>query len=374
MLECLAALGVPLGEVDADVTVEGSGGALVPRASRVDARLAGTTSRFVTALAALSPRAVTVDGAPPLRRRPMKPLHDALVALGADVQPGGEPGHLPVTVTGPLTRGGELMLPGDVSSQYLTALMLIGPLLEGGLRVALTTPLVSRPYVELTATVMAEFGVQAVLVGDREVVVPEGRYGATRYTVEPDASTASYPLAMAAVVGGRVEVSGLRSSSAQGDVRFADLLGRMGCTVIDGPNGIGVERARDLALDGIDVDLAEASDLVPTLAAVAATASTVTTITGVGFIRRKESDRLSDLATELNKTGARVEVLADGLRISPTPRLHGAVLEPHDDHRLAMAFGVLGSAVSGIEVRDPGVVAKSWPDFWTVRDALLSTT
>ncbi len=113
---------------------------------------------------------------------------------------------------------------------------------------------------------------------------------------------------------------------------------------------------------------------MPTLAAVAATASTVTTITGVGFIRRKESDRLSDLATELNKTGARVEVLADGLRISPSPRLHGAVLESHDDHRLAMAFGVLGSVVSGIEVRDPGVVAKSWPDFWTARDAMLSIT
>ena len=374
MLDCLAALGVRLGEDDADVTVEGSGGALLPREGRLDARLAGTTSRFVTALAALSPSPVTIDGAPPLRRRPMKPLHDALAALGVDVQPGGEPDHLPVTVTGPLTRGGELTLPGDVSSQYLTALMLIGPLLEGGLRVALTTPLISRPYVELTSTVMAAFGVHGVLVGDRVVVVPEGRYGAARYAVEPDASTASYPLGMAAVVGGRVEVLGLHSSSAQGDVRFADLLGRMGCTVVDGPEGIGVERDRDVALDGIDVDLADASDLVPTLAAVAATASTVTTIAGVGFIRRKESDRLSDLATELNKTGARVEVVAEGLRISPSPRLHGAVLESHDDHRLAMAFGVLGSAVSGIEVRDPGVVAKSWPDFWTVRDALLSST
>ena len=188
----------------------------------------------------------------------------------------------------------------------------------------------------------------------------------------PTRRAASYPLGMAAVVGGRVEVAGLRPSSAQGDVRFADLLGRMGCTVVDGPDGLGVERDADEPLMGIDVDLADASDLVPTLAAVAATASTVTTITGIGFIRRKESDRLSDLATELNKSGARVDVLTDGLRVSPSPRLHGAVLESHDDHRLAMAFGVLGSAVSGIEVLDPGVVAKSWPEYWTVRDALLS--
>jgi 3-phosphoshikimate 1-carboxyvinyltransferase len=178
---------------------------------------------------------------------------------------------------------------------------------------------------------------------------------------------------MAAVVGGRVEVPGLRSSSPQGDVRFADFLGRMGCTVLDGPEGLGVARSREVALVGIEVDLADSSDLVPTLAAVAATASTATTITGVGFIRRKESDRLSDLATELNKAGGRVDVLADGLRISPSPRLHGAVLEPHDDHRLAMAFGVLGAAVSGIEVLDPAVVAKSWPEFWTMRDALLSS-
>jgi len=373
MTECLGALGVRLALEGTVVSVEGSGGVLTSGAGRLDARLAGTTSRFVTAVAALSPRPVTLDGAPPLRRRPMAPLHDALAALGADIRPGAESGHLPVTVTGPLVRGGEVTLAGDVSSQYLTALMLIGPLLEGGLRLALSTPLVSRPYVELTATVMAGFGVEGVLVGDREVAVPNGRYRGTRYAVEPDASSASYPLGMAAVVGGRIDVAGLRPSSAQGDVRFADLLGRMGCTVVDGPDGLGVERDRHEALVGIDVDLSEASDLVPTLAAVAATASTATTITGIGFIRRKESDRLSDLAAELNKTGARVDVLDDGLRISPSPRLHGAVLDPHDDHRLAMAFGVLGCAVSGIEVVQPGVVAKSWPEYWTVRDALLST-
>ena len=172
----------------------------------LDAGLAGTTSRFVTAVAALANGPVTIDGAPPLRRRPMGPLHDALGRLGVAVRAGEREGGLPVTVTGPLTTGGELDIAGDVSSQYLTALMLIAPLLAGGLRLRLTSPLVSAPYVHLTAAVMASFGVADVRVGDDEIVVAEGRYRGTDLTIEPDASSASYPLAMAAVAGGTVRV------------------------------------------------------------------------------------------------------------------------------------------------------------------------
>lgn len=373
MVGCLRDLGVdvttsPDGEA---VLVGGTGGALAGGARRVDARLAGTTSRFVTALAALAPGPITIDGGPPLRRRPMAALHHALRALGAEVT--ASDGGLPVTIAGgPVREGGTVSVRGDVSSQFLTALMLIGPLLRGGLQFELTTTLVSRPYVGLTAGVMATFGVDAVEVEDRRVVVQEGRYRGVGYAVEPDASSAGYPLAMAAVAGGRVEIAGLASSSPQSDVRMVDLLGRMGCTVLDGPDGVGIERARDVALRGVDVDLADASDLVPTVAVVAATASSPTHIRGVGFIRAKESDRLRDLADELNKAGARVTVEDDGLRIDPSPHLHGAVLDPHDDHRLAMAFGVLATAVAGIEVLDPAVVAKSWPDFWTARSRWLA--
>jgi 3-phosphoshikimate 1-carboxyvinyltransferase len=368
----LTALGIALSSEGTSVTIEGSGGRLTAGAVRLDARLAGTTSRFLTAVAALAPGPVTVDGDPPLRARPMAPLHGALATLGATIEPAAAPGRLPVTVGGPLSTGGRLELPGDVSSQFLTALMLIAPLLDGGLRVELTTSLVSRPYVELTAAVMAAFGVRGVEVGERSVVVPAGRYAATRFAVDPDASSASYPLAMAAVAGGRVEVRGLRLTSPQGDAWFADLLGQMGCTVFDGPHGMGIERDRAVPLTGIDVDLAQTSDLVPTLAVVAATASSPSTITGVGFIRGKESDRLADLAAELRKLGAAVMVEDDGLRIDPAGELHGAALDVHHDHRLAMAFGVLACAVSEIEVQDPDVVAKSWPGFWRFRDQVLA--
>jgi 3-phosphoshikimate 1-carboxyvinyltransferase len=362
MVDCLAALGVAVGLGDHDgAVVEGTGGRLAAGAHVLPARLAGTTSRFVTALAALAPDPVTVDGLPPLRARPMTPLHDALVQLGAQVTPGESWGHLPVTVGGSIREGGRVSIRGDVSSQYITALMMIGPLLRGGLTIELTTPLVSRSYLAITAAVMASFGVTGVELSEALVVVPEGRYRATSYVVEPDASSASYPLAAAAIVGGTVHVPGLTASSLQGDARFAHLLGDMGCDVVVNDRGTTV--TREGFLRGIDVDMVDLSDLVPTLAAVAPFAHTATTIRGVGFIRGKESDRLGDLCRELRAAGVDATETDDGLQVRPGVP-HAARLGTHHDHRLAMSFGLLGLAVDGIEIEDPGVVSKSWPSFW----------
>jgi 3-phosphoshikimate 1-carboxyvinyltransferase len=261
---------------------------------------------------------------------------------------------------------------GDVSSQFISALMMIGPELESGLAIELTTPLVSLPYVELTAAVMRAFGATDVTVDDHRIVVPSGSYRGRTYTVEPDASSASYPLAIAALRGGEVTISGLRRDSAQGDVAIVDLLVAMGCRADASADRVVVTRDPELPLRGVDVDMADISDLVPTVAAVAVTASTPSTIRGVGFIRSKESDRLGDLAGELRKTGARIEVTDDGLRIEPAGALHRAALDTHHDHRLAMAFAVLGSIVDGIEIGDPDVVTKSWPGFWTAYDSLTS--
>ncbi len=368
MLECLEQLGCGIGTDVVDganvAHVIGTGGDLAPGPTELNTRLAGTTSRFVTALAALGPGPYTVDGDPPLRSRPMEPLHDALSALGAELEPGEQWGRLPVTVSGPVRGADALVLPGDVSSQYVTALMLIAPYLRRGMRLGLSTELVSRPYVEMTRGVMAAFGVAGVEVADRRVTVPAGRYDPTEFRVEPDASSASYPLAAAAMVGGAVHVPGLGSTSVQGDARFADVLVSMGCTAVVGADHTVVMRRRDQPLRGIDIDMADISDLVPTVAVVATQAVTPTRITGVGFIRAKESDRLGDLAAELNATGAAVTVDDDGLTIHPTDLLHGALLGTHHDHRLAMALGLLGLVVDGIEIADPGVVSKSWPGYW----------
>jgi 3-phosphoshikimate 1-carboxyvinyltransferase len=374
MIDCLGALGVPIGVSTVDglvvANVTGTNGGLPAGPVTLDARLAGTTSRFITALAALGPGPYLIDGAPPLRRRPMAPLHDALHALGARIEPGESWGHLPVTISGPLGGADAIVMPGDVSSQYVTALMLIAPLIRNGLRLGLSTMLVSRPYVEITKAVMESFGATGVDIAHRHVHVTPSSYVGTTYSVEPDASSASYPLAAAAMVGGAVLVRGLGRESLQGDAVFCDVLQQMGCIVTRSSHDTIVMRRRDTPLRGIDIDMADISDLVPTLAVVATQATTPTHITGVGFIRDKESDRLGDLATELSKLGARVSVDDDGLTIVPTDLLHGARLETHHDHRLAMAFGLVGLIVDGVEVVDPGVVSKSWPDFWDSLDAM----
>jgi len=367
MLAALGRLGLDIGH-DGDQVTVGPVGTDWPETT-LHAGLAGTTSRFVTALAALGRRPVTVDGDPPLRTRPFGPLHDALASLGASVTTTGD-GRLPATVTGPL-RAGTVAIRGDVSSQYITALMLVAPLLPEGLTIELTTDLVSVPYVELTAAMMGWFGVEGVEVAPSAIRVPAGTYRGRGLHVEPDASSASYPLALAAVVGGRVGVDGLGLGSVQGDARFTDLLAEMGCGVSRTGDRVTVESGADLR--GIDVDMSDVSDLVPTLAVVAACASSPTRIRGVGFIRAKESDRLGDLAHELRTLGVDIHVHDDGLDIGPSAStLRAGRVETHHDHRLAMAFGVLGARIGGVEVSGPGVVSKSWPGYWDMLTAVAN--
>ena len=368
MLDCLRSLGLEA-ERDGDtVTVTGGVARFARRPVVLPARLAGTTSRFVTAVAALGHAPYTVDGLPPLRRRPMAPLHEALASLGVRVTSAGTAGHLPVVVEGPPdVTAEEVSLRGDISSQYLTALMLIAPYFANGLRFVLTTPLVSRPYVRITARVMETFGVPGVEIGDRIITVPPGRYSARDYAVEPDASSASYPLAAAAICGGTVTVPGLTDTSLQGDAAFCHVLGRMGCEVRQDATGTTVRRSGPL--QGVDIDLADLSDLVPTLAAVGAFAHGATNVYGVGFIRNKESDRLTDLCAELRRAGVDATDNPDGLTVrASTP--HSATLATHDDHRLAMAFALVGLGASGIVVEDPDVVSKSWPGFWDMIEGL----
>ena len=374
MLDCLDRLGIPVAVSKRDGNlvgaVMGSAGNLPVGPITLPTRLAGTTSRFITALAAIGPGPYLVDGDPPLRSRPMGPLHNSLIALGATLEPGDRPGHLPVTVSGPLRGADAVVMPGNVSSQYVSALMLVAPYIRRGLRLRLSTSLVSRPYVEITRAVMTAFGADDIELSDRRVHVGEGGYFGAAYRVEPDASSASYPLAAAAMAGGAVCVRGLGANALQGDARFVDVLVEMGCTATVSADDTVIMRRRDTPLRGIEIDMSDISDLVPTMAVIATQAVTPTRITGVGFIRKKESDRLGDLADELAKTGADITVEADGLLITPTDLLHAATLDTHHDHRLGMAFGILGLVVDGIEVNDPGVVSKSWPAFWDALEAI----
>lgn len=373
MIECLTALGVPIRREGSGVVVAGTSGN-VRGGATISARLAGTTSRFVMALAALGEEATVVTGDAALRRRPFEPLRDALVALGAQVEFLEPPSSLPVKVSRARLRGGEISVRGDISSQFLSALMMIGPLLDGGLRITVTGSLVSVPYVLITERVMRAFGIEGIEVTDERVTIPMGAYRGCAYDVEPDASSASYPLAAAAICGGDVFVPDLGPDALQGDIGFIDVLRTMGCAVQSTSAGLSVRSTG--SLEGSVFDLRDMSDLVPTVAATAVFAAGTTEITGVGFIRHKESDRIGDLVDGLQRLGVDAEETDDGMIIRQTPMasLHGEHLPTHHDHRLAMAWSLIALRLSGVSVDDPGVVAKSWPEWWTVRDRLVASS
>ncbi len=368
----VAVLGAGL-DVDREthtVRVTGLGAAPAADGVSVDARLSGTTSRFVLPLVAVGAGTVVVDGADQLRARPFTDQLAALRALGAQVTERGEPGCLPVEVTGRPLAGGRVSVPGDVSSQFTSGLLMAAPLMAGSLTIELSGDVVSRPYLDLTLDVMASFGVRVECPDDRTFVVPAGGYRAANLSIEPDATAASYFLAAAAITGGRVRVEGLDRSSRQGDVLFADVLEQMGATVRWGDGHVEVEGSR---LSGGVFDLRHVSDTAQTLAAVAVFADGPVDITGVGFIRRKETDRIAAMVAELRRCGVAAEELDDGMRIVPdVNRLHGGSIRTYDDHRMAMSMALVGLRVPGVEILDPDCVAKTFPEFFDAFDALRS--
>lgn len=360
MIGALTALGIRVAGGGAMLTVEGTNGVVPAGPVDLDARLSGTTARFLAPLLATGAGPYRLDGGAPLRARPMGPLVDALRTLGTEVREEGQPGCLPLTIGGG-AGGGRVELPGHVSSQFLSGVLLAGPLFPDGVDVSLTSPLVSVPYVEMTRSVMRSFG--ATVDGTS---VPAGAYQATTYAIEPDASAASYFLAAAAITGGRVQVRGLRRDALQGDVRFVDVLERMGAGVEWAEDGVIVTGG---PLHGVTVDLADFSDTAQTLAVVAPFADSPTTVTGIGFIRRKETDRLADTVRELRRAGIGATEDDDGFTIQPG-QPQPARIRTYDDHRMAMSFALLGLVVSGIEVLDPGCVAKTYPAFFADLDQL----
>jgi len=369
MLQGLMMLGTSISLNGADALVEGSIDLDCMDAITIDANLAGTTARFLTAIGALRRGPMTVTGNESLRSRPMKDLHLALEQLGASVSWQSEQYCLPVTVQRAESYSRTVQVAGDTSSQFVTSLMLVAPILEHGLKIKMTGNVISLPYIAMSASVMRSFGATVRITDNRIIEIDGGGYVGCEFVVEPDASAASYPFAAAAVVGGRVRVEGMRSNMLQGDGRFVDVLRQMGCEILVDQTGVTISRDANNPLQGVDIDMSEISDLVPTLAIVAMFAESPTRIRGVGFIRNKESDRIGDLAHEMRSLGANVVEHEDGLQISPQA-LHSGRCDTHHDHRLAMAFGVAGLKLPGVIIGEPHVVSKSWPQFWIMLEAL----
>lgn len=369
LAEALVHLGVAVQTMSesGEVHVEGIGGVVPPGPATLDARLSGTTARFLLPLLALGSGSYRLDGAPPMRKRPMGPLVAALRHLGAVVEDEGKPDHLPLVVRAHGLRGGAVRLPGSMSSQFVSALLMSGPAMAEGLEVSLEPPVVSRPYLALTQRTMADFGVD--VAGDLTggLRVEHGRYRSRRLAIEPDASAASYFFAAAAICGGRVRVPGLSPASGQGDLAFLGILEAMGVEVHRRLDEVEVIGSGDLR--GVDVDMADCSDVAQTLAAVAVFASTPTRVRGIGFIRGKETDRLVAVCKELQRCGIEAREETDGFVVHPgIPR--PAQIRTYHDHRMAMSFTLLGLRVPGIEIIDAGCVAKTFPGFFAAIDSL----
>ncbi|WP_437728008.1 3-phosphoshikimate 1-carboxyvinyltransferase [Sorangium sp. So ce861] len=319
----------------------------------------GTTVRFLAALACLVPGEVVLVGDEHMAKRPIADLVDGLRQLGADVA--CATGCPPLRIRGGRLKGGTLTMRGDRSSQYFSAVMMAGPLAESAIELRIAGELVSRPYVEITRRMVADFGGRIDEAAGAFTIHPASGYRPRRYPIEPDASSASYPFALAAAAGGAITVPGLGEGALQGDYRFVELLEQAGARVSKQADATTVRS--DGRLRGIDVDMHHISDTVMTLAAIAPLFEGPTTIRNVANIRIKETDRLAATVAELRRLGQEVSHGDDWLRIEPRP-LTPALVHSYSDHRMAMSFAILGLCRPGITIENPACVAKTYPTFW----------
>jgi len=342
------------------VRISGRRGIIPRRSVEVFAGNAGTAARFLPPMLALGEGPYFVDGVPRMRERPVGDLVDAMRSLGASVGYAGEGGRFPLVVEGGGIRGGKARVEGGKSSQFLSGVMMSSPHADTAVELEVSGGLVSRPYIGITMDVMRSFGVEVEERGGRFAIEPS-KYRAREYAVEPDASGASYFLAAAALSGGRVRVPGLGRGSKQGDLRFAEILRSMGCEVEISEEYVEVRGAGRLS--GVRADMNEISDTFITLAAIAPFAEGETVITNIEHTRHQETDRISAVATELSRLGVEVEERRDGLTVYPGV-ISPALVETYDDHRIAMAFSLVGLMAPGVRISNPACVSKTMPDYF----------
>ena len=365
MVDSLQKLGIAVNHFpnSATIQVEGCRNKIPVREANLFVGNSGTSLRFLTAMVATGLGTYRLDGSPRMRQRPIADLLQSLNGLGSDAISDLGTGCPPVTVNANGLDGGIAIVKGDVSSQFLSGLLMALPYARETTSVEVDGALVSLPYVTMTMNVMEAFGVSVDNRKNRRFDVRPARYQGRTYAIEPDASAASYFFALAAITGGSVTVEGLGSRSVQGDMGFVDVLEHMGCKVEKKGDATTVTGA---PLRGVDVDMNAISDTVMTLGVVALFASGFTRIRNIGHIRHKETDRITALANELRKLGATVDEQPDGLLILPPVggKLFPATIATYDDHRMAMSFALAGVKAGGVTILEPGCVAKTYPGFW----------
>ncbi|MEN8240601.1 MAG: 3-phosphoshikimate 1-carboxyvinyltransferase [Chloroflexota bacterium] len=355
------------------ITVKGLGGCIPEKQADLFIGNAGTAARFLTAFLTLGNGEYTIDGNSRMRERPIGDLVDTLRQLGAKLEASTPQQSSmvspPLKITASGLSGGRAEISGMISSQYLSALIMVAPYAQTTVSIEVTTKLNSRPYIDLTLSAMSDFGVEIERDVYKQFIVHPARYTPTRdYPIEADASAASYFFAIPALCGGTIRVENINRNSKQGDISFLDVLSKMGCTVTEFNNSIAVTGADEIT--GIDMDMCDIPDTAQTLAALAPFATTPTRIRGIASARLKETDRVSATCTELKRIGVRVDEHEDGLTIYPCSEFHPATIQTYNDHRMAMAFSMIGLRQAGIKIENPGCVSKTFPNFFEVLETL----
>lgn len=374
MLNALKILGVnyQLSEDKTECVIEGNGGAF-EHSEEIELFLgnAGTAMRPLTAALCLGVGRYHMTGEPRMEERPIGHLVDALRQAGAKISYEKNEGYPPLTIDADGLEGGEVEIDGAISSQFLTALLMAAPLIENDTTIKIKGELVSKPYIDITLDIMKDFGV-TVENSDYQVFRVKGgqSYKAVEsFMVEGDASSASYFLAAAAIKGGRVKVTGIGKKSIQGDIRFADVLEKMGAEVEWGDTYIAVSRGE---LHAIDMDFNHIPDAAMTIATTALFAEGTTTLRNIYNWRVKETDRLTAMATELRKVGAEVEEGEDYLKVTPPAVLKHAAIDTYDDHRMAMCFSLLALDPASVTINEPECTAKTFPTYFNVLESISS--
>jgi 3-phosphoshikimate 1-carboxyvinyltransferase len=371
---------VQLDPVRSEMVVTGLGGEIPATQAELFIGNAGTAARFLSAFLTLGHGHYTLDGDERMRQRPIGDLVAALTQAGAKLEAVND--CPPVKIIAAGLPGGKVSMAGDISSQFLSGLLIVAPYAKQAVEIYLSTGLNSKPYVDMTLAVMQDFGVQVKRNGYEFFFIPHANYQLPNnrsaalslskrlitYPIESDASAASYFFAAPVVLGGVVRVDNISRRSKQGDIRFLEVLERMGCSVTEGPDYIEVTAGSSLI--GLDVDLSDMPDTAQTLAAIAPFASTPTRIHGIASARAKETDRIAATCTELARLGVRVEEHTDGMTIFPCEALRPSVVQTYHDHRMAMAFSLIGLRIPGVTIENPACVAKTFPNFFEVLDTL----
>lgn len=388
--------GVRLDEAGQTMTVSGQGGRIPASHAELFIGNAGTAARFLSAFLTLGSGQYTLDGEPRMRERPIGDLIETLEALGAVIEPRLDNSILdnskfessnneyrisnnlphklicpPITIHASGLPGGHAKIAGDISSQFLSALLMVAPYAKNPVELTLSTELNSKPYVEMTLAVMQEFGLSIERRGYEQFTVRAGRYQPReRYIVESDASAASYFFAAPLICGGSVCVENIRSQSKQGDIAFLDVLRQMGAEIHLGSDSVTVTGSGSLI--GLDVDMRDIPDTAQTLAAIAPFANSPTRIRGIASARVKETDRVAATCAELTRLGVIVEEHPDGMTIQPCKAIRPAKIQTYNDHRMAMAFSLIGLRAPGIEIENPGCVSKTFPNYFDVLDGMVN--